>query len=57
MLLVFEGIPELQKGRAVMQRDRFRSLTHSLTAGMNIEGEGEKMLHIGEKEKGRGEGR
>lgn len=28
MLLVFEGVPELQKGRAVMQRDRFRSLTH-----------------------------
>lgn len=27
-LLVFESVPELQKGGAVMQRDRFRSLTH-----------------------------
>lgn len=28
MLLVFQGVPQLQMGGPVMQRDRFRSLTH-----------------------------
>lgn len=28
MLLVFQGVPQLQTGGPVMQRDRFRSLTH-----------------------------
>ncbi len=56
-LLVFEGVPELQKGGAVMKRDRFRSLTHCWNE--YIEREGEKMLHVGEEEEcvGWGEGR
>lgn len=28
MLLGFQGVPQLQTGGPVMQRDRFRSLTH-----------------------------
>lgn len=29
MLVVFQGVPQLQTGGPVMQGDRFRSLTHS----------------------------
>lgn len=36
-MLVFKGTPALGRGGTLMRRDRFRSLTHSLTAGTNIE--------------------
>lgn len=38
-MLVFKGTPALGRGGTLMRRDRFRSLTHSLTAGTNIEGD------------------